>query len=268
MSATSTSLSARKQAITLITGASGGIGEALAHEFARDGQPLALVARDVAELQRVANDLRKGFGVKVMVIAADLQDPSASAQIQDALAAERVYVHTLVNNAGFGLKGDVAEMDREGQLAMLDLNVRALTELTHRFLAPMLDRSAGAILNVASTAAFQPGPRMAVYYASKSYVLSFTEALAHELKNTGVSISALCPGPTPSGFQARANMEDARLVTMMPTTSVGQVAKAGYKGLKKGKRVIIPGFTNALLARSAPLIPAFIKLPLVRYLQA
>ncbi|MGI9332503.1 MAG: SDR family NAD(P)-dependent oxidoreductase, partial [Gammaproteobacteria bacterium] len=141
------------------------------------------------------------------------------------------------------------------------------TDLTHRFLGPMIERGEGAILNVASTAAFQPGPNMAVYYASKSYVLSFTEALAYELKPSGVKVSALCPGPTLTGFQARADMEDARLVTMLPSTSAEQVAKAGYEGLRKGKRVIIPGFGNALTARTAPLLPAFVKLPLVRYLQ-
>lgn len=236
----------------LITGASGGIGLEFARVFACEGYHLVLVARSEEKLQALAAELSERHGITARPIALDLSLPESPQMLFDLLAGTPVDV--LVNNAGFATYGRFAETDLQRELELLQLNMVALTHLTKLFLRPMLARRRGRILNVASTAAFQPGPLMAVYYASKAYVLSFTEAIACELQGTGVSASALCPGPTESGFQQRAAMQESRLVQggMM---AVGPVVEAGYRGLMAGQTVIVPGLTNQIGSILPRLVP-------------
>src|SRR3981189_1482485 len=196
----------------LITGASGGIGYELAKLFAGDHCNLVLVARNAERLSQIAGELAGQFGIKVKTVALDLGALPAPKFLFDDLQREGISVEILVNNAGFGVFGEFAQMPEEEILGQLQLNITALTELCRLFLPPMVARCRGKIMNVASTAAFQPGPLMAVYYASKAYVLSFSEAIANELKGTGVTVTALCPGPTESEFQKRAHIENTRLI--------------------------------------------------------
>ena len=240
----------------LITGASGGIGLELARAAAGDGHDLVLVARSADRLESLATELRDGGG-DVLVVPADLGAVDGAAVVCDALGDRAVDV--LVNNAGYATWGPFDESDRAEQLGMIDLNVRALTELTHRLLPAMVHRRRGRILNVASTAAFFPGPLMAVYYATKNYVLAFSEALAEELDGSGVTVTALCPGPTESGFQARAAMEESKLVKGRKIMAATPVAKAGWDGCRAGKRVVVPGPKNVALA----LMPRFLPRRLV-----
>ncbi|MCA9922498.1 MAG: SDR family oxidoreductase, partial [Anaerolineales bacterium] len=196
----------------LITGASGGIGYELARKIAQQGHNLVVVARSESKLMKLAQDFNKQFGVNVTVMVKDLAQSAAPDEIYNELQANEIDVDILVNNAGFASYGLFHELDRQKELNMMQVNMVALTHLTHLFLPGMVERGYGRILNIASTAAFQPGPLMAVYYATKAYVLSFSEAIANELDGTGVTVTALCPGPTESGFQARAAMEDSKLV--------------------------------------------------------
>src|ERR1043165_596969 len=218
----------------LITGASSGLGADFARLFAKDGYDLVLVARSEGKLHELARDL----GVKTTVIAADLSKPNAAADVVAQLGA--IEIDALVNNAGVGLAGAFADNDLQTELDMIQLNVVALTQLTKLLLPPMLQRGRGRILNVASTASFQPGPLMAVYYATKAYVLSFSEAIAEELRKTPVTVTALCPGPTATGFVAAANVSETRLFTLMPPMESEKVAHIGYEAMKKGRRVVIP----------------------------
>ena len=210
----------------LITGASSGIGLEMAKLFANDKSNLILVARSQEKLDRLAAELRGDCGVQVRVLTGDLADPQSPQAIFDALAAENLTVDVLVNNAGFGAAGSVAGLPLEKQLDMISVNVAALTHLTRLFLPGMIRHRSGGILNVASTAAFQPGPYMAVYYATKAYVLSFTEALAEEVVGTGVGVTCLAPGPTATGFAATAAVEN-KLLFRLGTTDVSTVAEAG-----------------------------------------
>ena len=230
----------------LITGASGGIGYELALLFASDGFDCILVARSQDKLKELAARLESEHRVKTLVIAKDLARPSAVDEIYEEVSAASMLVDVLVNNAGFPVFGLFAETDLQVELEMLQVNVIALTALTKLFLREMIERRAGRILNLASTAAFLPGPLMAVYYASKAYVLSFSEALANEVRGTGVTLTALCPGPTRTGFQKRGVMEDSRLVRGQ-IADARSVALAGYRGLMTGKTIVIPGFTNKLV---------------------
>ncbi|MDT8435252.1 MAG: SDR family oxidoreductase, partial [Gemmatimonadota bacterium] len=195
----------------LVTGASAGIGRELAQRLAAAGWPVALTARRRERLEGLAADIETRHGVRALPVAADLEDPEGPARIEAALAAEGFEVDFLVNNAGFGTWGPFAERPLAAQTGMIRVNVLAPTELTRRLLPAMRDRGAGRILNVASTAAFQPGPWMAVYFASKAYVLHFSEALREELRRTGVTVTVLCPGPTRTEFQERADMERTRV---------------------------------------------------------
>src|SRR6185312_1775548 len=226
-------------AITLITGASGGIGEELAYCAAKAGRSLVLVARSQEQLSRVAD------------------------RLEDFLAKKSLSVSELVNNAGWGLVGAVAALPRGEQMNSVDLNIRALTDLTIRFLPKILS-ARGGILNVASTAAFQPGPFMAIYYASKSYVLSFSEALSYELRGR-VRVTALCPGPVPTGFQKRANMGKTR-ISQLPGMPPAQVAEIGWRGFERGKPVVIPGLMNKLTAFFGPRVPRRPVLAIAGYL--
>jgi len=225
--------------VTLITGASSGIGAELARIFASNGHRLALVARRADRLETLAGEIGAAGGAAPIVIPCDLEQPDACDRISAALDAENVEVEYVVNNAGYGIFGHATKRDRAEQLGMIAVNVRALTDLSLRF-SDQLTRHRGGILNVASIAGFLPGPGMAVYYASKAYVLSFTEALRAELGPRGVRVTALCPGPVPSEFQARAGFRpgfDSAVLNVSPA----DVALAGYRGLMANRRAVIPG---------------------------
>jgi hypothetical protein len=231
--------------VTLITGASAGLGAEFARQCAKRGEPLALAARRRDRMEALVAEL----GGEVHIFEADLSKEGAAASLIAELEAEGLSVGTLINNAGFGLAGKFADRPLAKLSEMIDLNVRTLTELCHLVLPAMRARGKGAILNVASTAAFQPGPNMAVYYASKAYVLSFTEALHHELAGTGVNVSALCPGPTHSEFSDVADSHSPTLERMkMPAAPV---VEAGLKGLDANKAVVIPGFKNKVGAQAS-----------------
>jgi uncharacterized protein len=230
--------------VTLITGASAGIGTELARVFAAQGHELVLVARREDRLTALADEIAASGRGRPVVLAADLGQPGAAASIARELASRGLEPNYVVNNAGFGLTGAAAELNRDEQLAMIDLNVRALTELSLLFV-DSLQRHRGGILNLASVAAFLPGPGMAVYYAGKAYVLSFSEALHHELAGRGIRVTALCPGPVPTEFQARSGMElpaASKIIELPPD----RVAQIGYDGLMRGKRVVIAGTGNRI----------------------
>ena len=251
-----------------MTGASGGIGEALAHAFAREGYDLALVARSPDRLETVAAQLRAS-GAQAHVLVADLSTADAGEALEQAIVQRGLDVDVLVNNAGFGALGAFVDGRLDEQLGMIDLNVRVLTDLSWRFLQRMRSGGRGeGVLNVASTAAFQPGPHMAVYYASKAYVLSFTEALNQELKGSRLHATALCPGPVATGFQARAAFDDSvRLTKMMRPRPVAEVADAGVRAFHARRAVVIPGRMEQLMARSAAFAPRPVLLSMVEQLQ-
>jgi short-subunit dehydrogenase len=241
------------QPITLITGASAGIGAALADEFARHGHALVLVARREPQLQAVADAVEQRGHPRPRIMLADLGQPEAVDSIDAQLRAAGLEVQFLVNNAGFGLMGPATKLDRGEQLAIVDLNARALTELSLRFIDSMT-RHKGGILNVASVASFMPGPGMAVYHATKAYVLSFSEALHQELKPRGVRVTALCPGPVETEFQARAGMPTNYFPPML-ARSAERVAREGYSGLMANRRVVVPGSHNRVAALLPRLLP-------------
>jgi uncharacterized protein len=241
--------------IALITGASSGIGFELARAFARNGHEMVLVSRDEARLNTVAAEIAATGVNRPHVIALDLQRLDAAARLGHELVARGVEPAYVVNNAGFGLVGLADELDRGEQLAMIDLNVRALSDLSLRWVES-LERWRGGLLNVASVAGFLPAPGMAVYYASKAYVLAFSEALHCEWQPRGVRVTALCPGPVPTRFQARAGVRggENRYARYL-STSAEHVAQAGYDGLMAGRRLVIPGFTNRLVTLLPRLLP-------------
>lgn len=249
----------------LITGASVGLGADFARIFAGAGHPVALVARDEARLNAVAAELGTPGGRAPIVIAMDLREADAPGVLAARLAAENFTPGVLVNNAGYGLNGRSDRLDRAGQLGMVDLNIRALTDLTLTFL-PGVRAAGGGILNVASIAAFLPGPGMAVYYASKAFVLSFSEALHHELAGDGVVVTALCPGPTETEFFERAGGSANRLKQFSMMKSM-DVAQAGYDGLKAGKRVIVPGLSNKIMSAMSALTPHALLLNIISRVQ-
>jgi len=250
----------------LVTGASGGIGEELARLFAADGHDLVLVARSRDKLARLSEELEGKHNVRARVLAADLARDESPREIFEELSAGGVSVDALVNNAGVGSYGLFAETDLKSELDLLQINVVALTHLTKLFLPGMIARRRGYLMNVASTAAFQPGPLMAVYYASKAYVLSFSEALANECEGTGVVVSALCPGPTETGFVAAAGMGESKLFDRA-VMDARTVAVEGYRGMLAGKTIVIPGFRNNLLARSIGFFPRGLVTRVVRGIQ-
>lgn len=239
----------------LITGASGGIGLELARLFAAGGQDVVLVARSEDKLRVLAAELEQRHGATVHVISEDLSEPAAPQRVFDAALDAGVQVDALVNNAGFGLYGAFVETPIERELEMIRLNVTALTHLCKLFLAPMAERGRGRVMNVASTAAFAPGPLMSVYYATKAYVLSFSEALANEMKGTGVTVTAFCPGPTRTGFANAAATGDTRLMHSPGVMDAAPVARLGFDAMMSGKTVAIPGVQNKLLAESVRLMP-------------
>jgi uncharacterized protein len=239
--------------ITLITGASAGIGADLARVFAAHGHELVLVARRQDRLHALADEIAAAGRPRPVVIAADLEQRDAVARIREQLLLLDLEPEIIVNNAGFGLVGPAAKLSRDEQLGMIDLNVRALTELSLTFV-DSLARHRGGILNVASIAAFLPGPHMAVYYASKAFVLSFSEALHRELSNRGIRVTALCPGPVPTEFQGRSGMRMSRSMNFI-TLPPDRVAQIGYRGFMRGKRVVIAGLGNKVVVFLLRLIP-------------
>ncbi len=250
----------------LITGASFGIGMELARIFAREGYNLGLVARSADKLRQLASELEKAHGTRSLILATDLTEPGASAYVLDQTTRADIQVDVLVNNAGFGQYGLFAENDLEECLRQIQLNVTTLTQLTRLYLPAMIERKNGRILNVASTAAFQPGPLMAVYYASKAYVLHFSEAIANELQGTGVTVTCLCPGPTATEFQKRANIAGIRL-TEYGCMDARTVAEDGYRALMAGKPAVISGFRNWLLAQSVRFAPRRLVTTIARKIQ-
>lgn len=252
----------------LITGASAGIGIDLAECFAKGGYDLIITARTEPALREVAERIAKAHNVKVTPIAADLGLPNAGARLAAEIAQRGLTVDVLVNNAGFGQAGPFAETPIEPQVGMVDLNVRALVELTHIYWKGMLAKKRGGILNVSSMSAFQPGPLMSIYYASKSFVLSFTEALWEEARGTGVKVSCLCPGPTVSQFHGRAGTDKTRLAkTSKPMASM-PVAQEGYVAFQNNKRVAVTGLQNKFLVGAIKMMPRGLVLRIVRHLQA
>lgn len=242
-----------RRPVTLITGASAGIGHALAHEFARHGHALMLVARRDDRLNALADEIAAKGHPRPDCCALDLGMPDAGERIAEAMARLGVEPDHVVNNAGFGLVGPAASLSRSDQVAMIDLNVRTLTDLSLAFV-DSLARHCGGILNVASVAAYLPGPNMAVYYAGKAYVLSFSEALHRELKPRGIRVTVLCPGPVPTEFQARAGF-GGRTNSELLTVSAEAVAAAAYRGLRAGRRVVVPGFGNWLVTKLVRFVP-------------
>ena len=239
----------------LVTGASGGIGFEFARIFARNGYNLVLVARSAEKLDALKIQLEKEFSVQCLVVPCDLSVLAEVRELIEQIRKSGVTVDVLVNNAGFGDYGFFTETSWEKELQMINLNITSLTCLSKEYAQQMSLRKEGKILNVASTAAFLPGPLMAVYYATKAYVLSFTEALANELGGTGVTVTALCPGPTESGFQAIADIGETKLVKGKKLVSSREVAEFGYSALMKGKRVVIPGFMNKLQVFAVRILP-------------
>ncbi|MGC2198411.1 MAG: SDR family oxidoreductase [Terriglobales bacterium] len=239
----------------LITGASAGLGYEFAHLFARDKYNLVLVARSGPKLAELADQLRREHGITVKTIPLDLGLPQASQTLFEETQRGGIHVDLLVNNAGYGMSGKFSEIPLAESYGQIQLNVTALTLLTRLYLGPMLERHSGRIMNVASTAAFQPGPLMAVYYATKAYVLSFSEALADELRNTGVSVTCFCPGATLTEFQKRAQTENSRLFKQLSPMDAKTVAEQGYRALLEGKTLAIAGLRNWLVAESVRFAP-------------
>lgn len=252
----------------LITGPTSGIGESLARLFAQEKHDLVLVARSREKLEALAAELSSAHGVKCDVIVKDLTSLTAPGEIFETLKGLGRTVDILVNNAGFTVFGRFDETALDAEIEMLQVNVVALTQMTKQFLRQLPKEARGRVLNLASTAAFQPGPLMAAYYASKAYVLSFSEAIASELEGSNVTVTALCPGPTRTGFQKRGQMEDSRLVKNRKIMDADTVARIGYRALMRGKPLVIPGFSNWIMAESVRFTPRWLVTRLVRFAQA
>lgn len=238
----------------VITGASSGIGAELTRVFASRGYSLVLTARRHERLEALAEEIQEKHGVPAEIIALDLEDREAPRDLAEMLRDRGIQVHTLVNNAGFGLRGNFATLPFERQIAMIDLNVTALTALCRLMLPGMRERGKGGILNVASTAAFQAGPYMAVYYATKAFVLSLSEALHEEAKPYGVTVTALCPGPTESEFSATADLENSKLF-QRGIMSAADVARIGVDGYEAGRAIVVTGTANRLGTWGAKFLP-------------
>jgi len=254
-------------ATALITGASNGIGLELALIHAAKGDQLVLVARNKSKLDELKLELEKTYKISVYTIGKDLSAMNAGQEIFDETSKQQIHIDYLINNAGFGDFGMFVETDWNKEAQMIQLNITALTQLTKLYLKEMVKRGSGKIMNVASTAAFQSGPTMAVYYATKAYVLSFSEAIDNEVRDKGVTVTALCPGATESGFQAAAAMEESNLVKGRKLPTSKEVAEYGYESMMKGRTVAIHGFMNYLLANSVRFIPRAMVVKVTRKLQ-
>lgn len=252
----------------LITGASAGIGLEFAKIFAKEKYDLVITARNETKLNELANEIKNKNNVNVKVVVKDLSKHNAGEEIFNELKEENIVTDVLVNNAGFGVFDNYWDIELQDEKNMLQVNIMALAELTNLFANDMVNRGGGKILNVASTAAFQPGPTMAGYYASKAFVLSYSQAIDFELRKKGVQVSTLCPGPTITEFQIRANMEDINLFKKGLVMSAEEVAQIGYNGLMKGKSVIIAGAMNKISAMSSKISPSKISMKIVNWLQS
>ncbi len=248
----------------LITGASSGIGLELAKIHASKGDNLVLVARSTNKLEDLKKELEPKHGISVYIIGKDLSKLNSAAEVYDELKGQKIAIDYLINNAGFGDSGFFFDSNWEKQEQMINLNITTLTHFTRLFLKDMVERKNGKILNIASTASFQPGPTMAVYCATKSYVLSFSEAINNEVKDFGVTVTALCPGATTSGFQAAASLEGSNLFEGKKLPTSQEVARYGYKAMMKGKAVAIHGFMNSLMANSVRFTPRAIVVKIAR----
>ena len=246
--------------VVLITGASSGFGTEFSRIFASKGKNLLIIARSEDKLLKLKESLEKKYNIKVYVFAQDLAKADSAKRVSEYVKANNLMVEILINNAGFGDYGKFADSEISKQTQMINLNDRSLVEMTHAFLPAMIKRGRGRILNVASIASFEPGPMMSVYYASKAFVLSFTESLSEELKGTGVTITALCPGPTDTGFSDAAEMPAGRFANIFRFTKPVDVARAGYKALMAGQVIIVPGVLNRLATIAVKLLPrAFVR---------
>jgi uncharacterized protein len=252
---------------SLITGASSGIGLEMARILAKHKKNLVLVARNKEKLEILSHELKDQFGIYILVIVKDLSLPDSVEKLFNELEANEIEIEILINNAGFGDLTHFYKSNWEKTRQMIDLNIMALTHLTRLFLPSMIKAKSGKILNIASTAAFQPGPYMAVYYASKAYVLYFSEAIAEELKGTGVTVTALCPGPTNSGFQDEAGINGIKLLRLIKADRASEVAQYGYDSMIKGKSVAVYGMMNALMAFSIRFTPRKLAVKLIANLQ-
>lgn len=252
---------------TLLTGASSGIGFELAHEFAKHKHNLILVARSTQKLEELRTAIEAQYAVVAEVISLDLSRPDSADQLYKIVKEKNLKIDILVNNAGFGDHGLFVNSELSRNEDMIVLNTLTLTKLTQLFLPEMVKQGQGRILNVASTASFQPGPLMTVYYATKAFVLSFSEGLAEELKGTGVTVTALCPGPTASGFQAIANIQDINLLKAIKIPTSQEVAEYGYKALMNGTVVAVHGLMNSLMAMSSGFLPRALARKIVMKLQ-
>lgn len=253
--------------VTLITGASSGIGHDLCPLFAADKYDLVIVARSESKLEEMANQLSQKYQIKATPIAIDLSRDDSADKLYAELKSRSLKIDILVNNAGFGLLGEFGSADYQRLSEMMSLNIVTLTKLTRLLLPDMVSRKSGKIMNVASTAGFQPGPLMAVYYASKAYVVSFSQALSNELAGSGVTVTTLCPGPTATKFEEVAGVNNTLLFNKYNMMSSPKVALAGYRGMQKGKRLVIPGFRNKLLAFAVRFMPRKFLLSFVRSIQ-
>ncbi len=254
-------------ATALITGASNGIGLELANIHAAKGDDLVLVARNTAKLEELKRDLENKFSIKVHVIGKDLSLVNSAQEVYNETTELKIKVDYLINNAGFGDFGMFESTDWNKEVQMINLNITTLTQFTKLYLQDMTKRKSGKIMNVASTAAFQPGPTMAVYYATKAYVLSFSEAIDNEVKDKGITVTALCPGATESGFQAAAAMEESSLVKGKKLPTSKEVALYGYTSMMKGKTVAIHGIKNYIFANSVRFTPRSLVVKMVRKIQ-
>lgn len=255
-------------ATALITGASNGIGLELAKIHASKGDNLVLVARNINKLNQIKTELESQFKISVHTIGKDLSLLNAAQEVYDELKQKNIVINYLINNAGFGDYGFFTETDWSKELQMINLNITALTHFTKLFLQDMVKRRSGKIMNVASTAAFQSGPTMAIYYATKAYVLNFSEAIDNEVSDKGVTVTTLCPGPTETGFLEAAALQDSKLFKGKKIAGAKEVAEYGYKAMMQGKTVAIHGLMNRIMAKTVSFIPRSIAVKVVRSLQA
>jgi uncharacterized protein len=254
------------QPAIVVTGASSGLGVEFAKLAAAEGATVVLIARSRPELDALAADLDPS-GRSAMVLALDLATPDAGEVIARELEARDLYCHILINNAGFGLFGDAAELDRARQFGIIDVNLRAATDLMLRFLPAMVARGSGAILNVGSVAGFFAGPHMALYFASKAYLVSLSQALKQEVRGTGVTVTCLCPGPVRTPFLARAGADKIALFKLLPKLGAAEVAAAGWQAMKAGRTLCVPGISNKAAVAMTRFMPRALTLAIVDYLQ-
>lgn len=259
--------SPEEKPVALITGASRGIGLELAKECAKHGHDVVLVARRQDALEAAAGAIEGKYSVRATVIAADVSNADARAEIFSSTQDQKIEIGLLINNAGFGLGGEFLETDIERELEMIQVNVAAPTHLTKLFLPAMVKRRSGRIMQVASTASFQPGPLMSVYYASKAYLLSFSQAIAEELRNTGVTVTALCPGATATDFAETAQVSNTRLFQKLGVANAEDIARYGYKAMMRGDRVAIHGWRDKLMVQSERLAPRRLVTAIARRVQ-